>query len=156
MSVVNVSSIKVLNDNTSLLNFFTSLFLRSHPSHMKVWSFAGQSQYLYFAIIVRLRVLVLLWESSFRLAALHLSALTTCTPAAVNKVTSLFLQYQSRPSSTASSSGKSPRHTSTPRAPVPPSQRPNTAAKPNGSGGQGSRSIGTQTRSVKKLHDDMW
>lgn len=55
------------------------------------------------------------------------------------------LKYQSRPSSTGSLSGKSPRHTATPRAPVPPSQRPNTAGKPNGTGAQGSRSIGTQT-----------
>lgn len=51
------------------------------------------------------------------------------------------LKYQSRPSST----GQSPRHTSTPRVPAPPSQRPNTAGKTNGTKAELTRSIGTQT-----------
>ncbi|KAL9962864.1 hypothetical protein ACROYT_G032013 [Oculina patagonica] len=53
------------------------------------------------------------------------------------------MKYQSRPSSTASSSGQSPRHTSTPH---PPAQRANSAAgRTNGSRTQATRSIGTQT-----------
>ena len=143
----NVSSINVLNDNTPL-----PPFLRSHLGHVRVQSFAGQRQYLHFAIIVRPRRLVRPRKASCRLSAFHLSGLTTeLLLLRLIKYPLLFFQYQSRPSSTGSSSGKSPRYTSTPRAPVPPSQRPNTAGKSNGTGAQGSRSIGTQTRSVEML-----
>ena len=120
---------------------------------MRVKSIAGQRQYLHFAIIVRPRRLVRPRESSCRLSALHLCGVATelVLLRLILSNLSCFFQYQSRPSSTGSSSGKSPRHTSTPRAPVPPSQRPNTAGKFNGTGAQGSRSIGTQTRSVEML-----
>lgn len=55
------------------------------------------------------------------------------------------LKYQYRPSSTASSSGHSPRLSSTPRSPVPTAQRTNSAGRTKGASTQVTRSIGTQT-----------
>ena len=70
---VNVFSTKVLIGDT----IFTSptgdgtAILRGHPSHAKVYPFAGQREYLHFSVLVRPR------ESNPRSPALQSSALPT-------------------------------------------------------------------------------
>ena len=49
--------------------------LRGHPSHVKVYSFAGQRMYLHFSVILRPWVLVRPRESNPRPSVLQLSAL---------------------------------------------------------------------------------
>ena len=52
---VNVTSTKAVNRDT----IFTSptgdgtAIIRGHPSHARVWPFAGQRQYLHFSVILR-------------------------------------------------------------------------------------------------------
>ena len=75
---VNVFSTKVLMGTL----FFTPIeeetaIFRGHPSHAKDQPFAGQRQYLYFAVILRPWALVRPRESNPRPPALHSSALPT-------------------------------------------------------------------------------
>ena len=51
--------------------------LRGHPSHAKVYPFAGQREYLHFPVILRPWVLVRPRESNPQPTALQLSALPT-------------------------------------------------------------------------------
>ena len=51
--------------------------LHGHPSHVKVYQFAGQRQYLHFSVILRSWVLVRPWESNPQPPALQSNALLT-------------------------------------------------------------------------------
>ena len=76
---VNVFSRKVLIEDT----IFTSptgdatAIIRGHPSHAKVYPFAGQREYLHFSVSLRPWVLVRPRESNPRPPALQSSALPT-------------------------------------------------------------------------------
>ena len=71
---VNVFSKKVLIKDTI---FYGTAILRGHPSHAKVYLFAGQREYLHFSVILRPCVLIRPRESNPRLPALLSNALPT-------------------------------------------------------------------------------
>ena len=71
---VNVFSKKVLIRDTI---FYGTAILRGHPSHAKVYLFAGQREYLHFSVILRPCVLIRPRESNPRLPALLSNALPT-------------------------------------------------------------------------------
>ena len=71
---VNVFSTKVLIRYTI---FYGTAILRGHPSHAKVYLFAGPREDLHFSVILRPCVLIRPRESNPRLPALLLNALPT-------------------------------------------------------------------------------